>query len=279
MRSHKAQRLILIVMRMLRMFVVTCGVLVFILAAGLALSDALPLSESEVAQWMPTTFLKTTQSKKYAQSRVVAADDFLTVSEIESHYGLQVIVADDVWSQEEIVELFNQTQVALGRDVLGRLLSEYQLEGYSVSFVFDTTDDWEDALITVDDSVRLVHYDKESPHETLMHEIGHLLEFLHEMRGDNLRVAFASRNGDLGYMGNEWFSLKGVPDGHDRTFVSAYAMSEASEDFAETFSFAFRYPDHLYDGCEYDPRIISASEDQTSPLAQKIEFVHGISLF
>jgi hypothetical protein len=214
----------------------------------------------------------------YDTTRTATAQDFTSIAQIEQFYGLSVIVADPVWSESQIVEVFNAQKDTLGAELLQRLVALYRAEGLPTRFVFETPHDQDEAMAGVDTRfATMVVYNAEGSHEALIHETGHLLDFYYQIKGYDVQAQLVKLNGGIAYLGDRWQRLSALPAGLDRVFVTLYAASEPLEDFAETFSFAFRYPDHLYDGFVYEPGVIAAANDPSTPLAEKVAFVLALA--
>ena len=218
------------------------------------------------------------EKEEYNMPRVPSADDFTSITQIEQYYDIRIIVVDPIWSESQIVEIFNQQQATLGPDFLRQLVAFYRQDGLPTRFVFETPNDVDEAMVGVDDRfVSFVIYNAEGAHESVIHEMGHLLEFFLEIEGYDWQDEFVSFNGGVNYLGDRWERYSILPSGLDQVFVTLYATYDPSEDFAETFSFAFRYPDHLYDGFAYEDGVIAASKDPSTPVAQKIAFVRALA--
>lgn len=218
--------------------------------------------------------------EEYSLVRTADASDFTSIAQIESYYDIRIIVVDPIWSQSQIVEIFNQQRVTLGPTFLQQLVEYYRVEGLPTRFVFETPNQVDEAMVGVDSRwVSFVIYNAEGAHESIIHEMGHLLQFYYEMEGYDVTADLASFNEGAAYLGDRWERYNTLPRGMDQIFVTLYAMFDPSEDFAETFSFAFRFPNHLYDGFVYEDGVILASQDPSTPLAQKVAYVRALAAF
>ena len=212
----------------------------------------------------------------YVQEREASSEDFSSIAEVESHYDIKIDIQDPVWSESQIVEIFNQQTETLGPDLLKYLVAFYRYEGIPTVFVFETPNETDDASVEIHESVEFIIHNVEGAHASLIHETGHLLHFyLMDTDQDPLNE-FILLNDGISYIGDKWEDLDELPEGLDRVFVTTYAASEAEEDFAEAFGFAFRYPDHLYDGDVYEENVIAASYDETSGIARKVALIRSI---
>jgi len=216
----------------------------------------------------------------YDNPRVPGDGEFSSLAEIQNYTGIQVIVADPIWSESQIVEIFNAQFDTLGPAFLRELATLYRAEGRPMRFVFETPRTSEEAMAGVDSRfATMVVYNAEGSHEAIVHETGHLLDFYYQLKGFDVQAELVTLNGGVGYLGAQWERLDALPAGLDQVFVTLYAASEPLEDFAETFSFAFRVPDHLFDGFVYEPGVIAAASDPSTPVAQKVAFVRALAQF
>ncbi|MCL2024513.1 MAG: putative zinc-binding metallopeptidase [Coriobacteriia bacterium] len=209
-----------------------------------------------------------------------ATHSFESLSEIEDYYDIEIHLEDPVWHTSQVVEIFNQQADTLGPTLLRELVAFYRDEGYPTIFIFETPSEEEEASVEIhDEAVEFVVSHVEGAHAALIHEMGHLVHFYLLDIDQDPEAEFVALNEGFSYVGAAWEDFDVLPAGYDRVFVTTYAMSEPAEDFAETFGFAYRYPDHRYDGEPYEEGVIAASYDSTSPVARKVAFVRAIVPF
>jgi len=207
---------------------------------------------------------------------VATSEHFKTIAEIEQYYGITIEIADPVWSEQQIVILFNQVYDSLPPTLLPRLLSFYRDNDLPTFFTFQTPAQFEVASVSVSDAVRFDIRGFQRNHESIIHEIGHLLQFYLIHTGQDVEDEFRALNDPFDYLGAEWRNLPALTGGRQQVFVSTYATSAFAEDFAETFRFIFRWPYAIYDGKPYADDVVAASLDPESPLGQKVRLVQDI---
>jgi len=207
---------------------------------------------------------------------VQTSEHFATIAEIEEYYGITVEISDPVWSEQQIVILFNQVYDSLPAPLLPHLLAFYRDLGIPTVFTFQTPAQREVASVSVSDTVQFDIRGFQRNHESIIHEIGHLLHFYLIHTDQDVEAEFRAFNEPFEYLGTAWRDLPALPLDLSRKFVSTYATSAFPEDFAETFRFIFRWPYAIYDGTPYSDDVVSASLDADSPLGQKVQLLRDI---
>jgi len=207
---------------------------------------------------------------------VATSEFFSTIAQIEEFYGITVEIADPVWTEQQIVILFNQVYDSLPTGLLPHLIAFYRDFDKPTIFTFQTPVRYEVAAVSISDAVRFDIRGFQRNHESIIHEIGHLLHFYLIHTDQDVEEEFTSLNGSFDYLGDAWRNQTVLAGGRQRVFISTYATSAFDEDFAETFRFIFRWPYAIYDGKPYADDVVAASVDPTSPLAQKISLMKDI---
>jgi hypothetical protein len=205
---------------------------------------------------------------------IQTTERFSSIAQIEEFYGATIRIDDPSWQESQVITLFNKLYDSLSPELLVILIDFYRDLGLETVFTFVTPTYGRAASVGIDENgVEFIIRGFEGPHESLVHEVGHLLHFYLTQTGQDLSATFEAINQPFAYTGEGWMDMTDLTGGREQVFVSTYATSAFAEDFAETFRFLHRWPYGMYDGRTYRDEVVAASLDPTTPLGQKAQII------
>lgn len=186
--------------------------------------------------------------------------------EIEKKYGVTIVIesniAKDNKSAYYILESVDFGMDMMPKGLVQKLVKHFKARNKKTTIkIVENLGSYKAGMYHSDTNTIRLLYGMGLDTDKILHEFGHMLEEAlgHTYGTQKLKSEYTKLNGKKNYM--KW------KDGYEDTFVTGYACTNFSEDFAETFQSSIVFPDAIQSIYMKNPK---------APLVKKSELIYRL---